>query len=140
MKSIKLNPDDLKVGQEIPAYQVNVEYQNYRKYNRLVKEINPIHFNKKYAQKLGFNTIVVAGNFLFTYIPKWIIDWVGDVNAIKKITVKFENPVYINDEIIHKGKIVDIKEEDGQKIVECDYHVEKTSGEKTYFGIIILSL
>jgi acyl dehydratase len=117
-----------------------VESRNYRKYNRIIKEVNPIHMSKIYAQNIGYEDIVVAGNFLFTYIPKWIIDWVGDVNALKKTTVKFENPVFPDDEIVHKGKIVEIKEEKGKTIVKCDYHVEKTSGERTSLGNIILSI
>ncbi len=111
----------------------------YRKYNRLINEINPIHISKSYAQKIGFETIVVAGNFLFSYIPKWIIDWTSDLSIIKKITVKFENPVYPDEEIIHKGKIVQIYEDHGEEVVECDYQVFKASGQKTSFGKITLS-
>ena len=128
------------IGQELPVYEVKVDSQMYRKYNRLIKEINPIHFNKKYALKLGYDDIVIAGNFLFTYIPKWVIDWVENVEAIKKIDVKFENPVYPEDTIIHKGKITDIREENEKTLIECDYEVEKPSGERTSYGKVTLSL
>ena len=133
------NKLDFKVGQELPIYKVLVSYKNYRKYNRLIKEINPLHFNKNYAQKLGYETIVVAGNFLFTYVPKWIIDWVGDAAVIKNITVKFENPVYIDEEIIHKGEITSITDTDDKKIVKCKYTVSKTTGEKTSQGTVLLN-
>ena len=140
MKEGKNKFDILTVGQELPVFKVKIEAQTYRKYNRLIKEINPIHFNKKYALKLGYDDIVVAGNFLFTYIPKWVIDWVGDATAIKKIDVKFDNPVYIDDTILHRGKIINIKEEEEQRLIECDYKVEKPTGERTSYGRVILSL
>jgi len=138
--SREFNPNDIKIDQEIPPFKVKIDHKKYRKYNKLIKEINPIHMSKMYAQKIGYEDIVIAGNFLFTYIPKWIIDWIGDVNVIKKATVKFENPVYPYDEIIHKGSIVDIKERNEKKIIKCDYNVEKISGERTSYGTIVISL
>ena len=88
--------------------------------------------------KLGYDGIVVAGNFLFTYIPKWAIDWCGDATAIKKIDVKFDNPVYLDDTIVHKGKIINIDEE--KRLIECQYEVEKTNGERSSYGKILLYL
>lgn len=135
----KFSLEKASVGQTLPPFRVHVETKIYRRYNRIIKEINPIHFNKNYAQKLGYEDIVVAGNFLFTYIPKWILDWIQDVEAIQKVTIKFENPVYINEEIIHNGKIIDIKDESDKKIIICEYYVEKPDGLRTSFGQVILS-
>lgn len=141
MESRKLNPKNLTVGQELPFFEVKVESQIYRKYNRLIKEINPIHFNKKYAQNLGYETIVVAGNFLFTFIPKWIIDWIGaeNVSAIKNINVKFENPVYPDDKIMINGKIVNIEKQNDNRIIECEYIVKKANEENVFRGNVILN-
>ena len=61
---------DVKIGQEIPPLKVKVERKTYRKYNRLIKEINPMHLSKIYVQKLGYDDVLVAGNFLYSYIPK----------------------------------------------------------------------
>lgn len=140
MKKIKEKFDGLTVGQEIPEFQVKMEGQTYRKYNRLIKEINPIHFNKNYALKLGYNGIVVAGNFLFTFIPKWIIDWVEDPTAIKKIDVKFDTPVYLDDILIHTGKIVKIDGEGAHGLFELEYEVKKSNGERSSYGSVLLSL
>jgi len=131
--------ENLTVGQELPSYSVKVESKIYRRYNRLIREINPIHLNKSYAQKLGFENIVVAGNFLFTFIPKWILDWIPIPSALKKATVYFENPVYPDEEIIHKGTIQEIEELSGQIKVICEYHVEKGDGTPTSKGKIILN-
>ena len=132
------NPVTATIGQEIPIYRVHIAKMIYRKYNRIIKEINPIHISKSYAQNLGYDDIVVAGNFLFTYIPKWISDWIKDVNVLKKITVKFENPVYIDEEIIHTGKIVDISQKEGNIDIICEYTVKKPDGLKTSYGEIYL--
>ena len=133
------NPETAVVDQEIPPLRVNIARMIYRKYNRIIKEINPIHINKNYAQKLGYDDIVVAGNFLFTYIPKWILEWIKDPNLLKKVTIKFENPVYIDEEIIHKGKIVEIHEDNLTKKIKCEYIVEKPNGLRTSYGEMFFS-
>jgi len=131
--------EKLVVGYEIPEYKITISAPNYRKYNRLIKEINPIHISKKYAQKAGFNTIIVAGNYLFTFIPRWLVDWIGDVEPIKNITIKFVNPVYPDDLLIHKGKIIEVIESNGLKIITCKFTVEKLNKEVTAKGEIMLS-
>ena len=104
----------------------------------MIKEINPIHINKKYAQSLGYDDIVVAGNFLFTYIPKWIIDWIEKESWLRKITIRFENPVYVDEDIIHKGKIMEVKHKDDMISITCEYRVEKSNGVRTSYGEILI--
>ncbi len=132
---------DMKLGQEIPPLKVKVERKIYKKYNRLIKEINPMHLSKFYVQKLGYEDVLVAGNFLYSYIPKWIIDWIGaeNVNAIKNINVKFENAVYPDEEIILNGSVIDLEKlENNTQMVKCEFHVEKTNGERVFNGNINL--
>ena len=127
-----------EVGQELPPYKVIITKKIYRKYNFLIREINPIHFNTKYAQKMGYDDVIVAGNFLYSYIPKWILDWIGDIKAINKISVKFGNPVYLEDELIHSGKVTEVKNENGKKSVVCEFQVTKVNGEFSLGGTVQL--
>lgn len=130
----KLNPSDIKIGDKITPLKVRIENETYKKYNRLINEINPLHYNKRYAEKIGFKDIVVAGNFTFSYIPKTIIDWLGDIKPME-IKVQFESPVYIGDEIIHTGKVTKkYNENDKILVVECEYMVEKINGERVTSG------
>lgn len=138
MKLKRLNPSNIEIGQNIPPFKVKIESRSYKKYNRMIHEINPLHKNLDFAQNLGFDNIVVAGNFLYSYISKWIISWVGEINAVNKITVKFESPVYIDETIIHKGKIIEIQDKNNQKLISCEYQVEKLNGEKVMNGVIRL--
>ena len=87
---------------------------------------------------MGYEDVIVAGNFLYSYIPKWILDWIGDIKAINKISVKFGNPVYLEDELIHNGKIIEVKNENGKKVVVCEFQVIKVNGEFALGGTIQL--
>ena len=68
-----------------------------------------------------------------------MVDWIGDVKPIKNITITFNNPVYPDDEVIHKGKVKEIQETNSEKIIKCEYLVEKINGEMTARGKIMLS-
>ena len=77
---------------------------------------------------------------MFSFIPKWIIRWIdNDIKALNNITVKFENPVYPDDEIVFKGKITNIKTDNNKKIVNCEYYAEKISGNRVMNGDFALS-
>ena len=136
----KLDLNTIKIGQPIPPLNIKVEKKTYKQYNRLIGEINPMHLSKIYVQRLGYNDVLVAGNFLFSFIPKWIINWIdSDIKALRNITVKFENPVYPDEVIVFKGKISDIKTDNNNKIVDCEYQAEKLSGNKVMSGKVKLN-
>jgi len=138
MKLRRINLKKIEIGQKIPPLRVKIESKSYKKYNRLIHEINPLHKSTEFAQNLGFDNIIVAGNFLFSYISKWIISWIDEINAVKKITVKFGNPVYIDENLIHQGKVIEIHVKNNQKLITCEYEVVKLNGEKAMNGIIEL--
>ena len=136
----RINLSMIKIGQNIPTLKTKLKKKTYKQYNKLIKEINPMHLSKIYMQRLGYNDILIAGNFLFSFIPKWIIYWIdSDIKALNNVTVKFENPVYPDDELVFKGKISDIKTNNNKKIVNCEYYAEKINGERVMNGDFALS-
>ena len=140
MKEFNSKINDFVIGQVIPSSKVKIDKKTYKSYNRLIGEINPIHLSKKYAQNLGFDDIVVAGNFLFSIVNKWIVDWIKDVKIFKKISIKFENPVYPDDEITFLGKISNIDNSENEKIIICNFKVKKSNTIEVMNGTIELKI
>ena len=140
IKENKSKINELIIGQTIPSFNVKIDKRTYKSYNRLIGEINPIHLSKKYAQNLGFDDIVVAGNFLFSIVNKWIINWIKDVKIYKKIFIKFENPVYPDNNVTFSGKISNIYNNQNEKIIICDYQAEKAGDIKVMTGQFELRL
>jgi acyl dehydratase len=140
MKEFNSKINDFVIGQVIPSSKVKIDKKTYKSYNRLIGEINPIHLSKKYAQNLGFDDIVVAGNYLFSIINKWIVDWIKDVKIFKKISIKFENPVYPDDEIMFLGTISNIDNSGIEKIIICNYQGKKSKDIEVMNGTIELKI
>jgi len=140
MKEFNSKINDFVIGQVIPSSKVKIDKKTYKSYNRLIGEINPIHLSKKYAQNLGFDDIVVAGNYLFSIINKWIVDWIKDVKIFKKISIKFENPVYPDDEITFLGKISNIDNSENERLIICNYQGKKSNDIEVMNGTIELKI
>ncbi|HUX98371.1 MAG TPA: MaoC/PaaZ C-terminal domain-containing protein [Candidatus Deferrimicrobium sp.] len=132
--------EEVKVGDIIPSVQVVMDREMYKNYNRLVNEVNPLHFNEKYAQNLGFKTIVVAGVFTYSFFLQPILDWTKDPDCIKTIKIRFHQPIYIEDQITQGAIITKKYIKEGEKYIECDIWVENQKKENVTTGSAIFTI
>lgn len=135
-----INFDEIKENDAIPSLTVTLDKEKYNLYNKMVREINPLHFDLKYAQSIGFENIVVAGVYTYCFVPKMLIDWTGNPHCIKKIQIRFIEPAYLQDTLIHKG-VVEKKYIKGDKnLLKCRLWVENQLGEKITTAHALLEL
>jgi len=131
--------EEIKVGDKIPTLKIKLTAEKNKHYNRLVKEINPLHFNADYAKGLGYKDIVIAGVFTSSFFVKLVTDWIGE-HKIKDYEIFFHDPAYINDELIHEGKVISKSVIDGNKMIQCETWSLNQAGEKlatANFNLII---
>ena len=137
---MNVNYESINEGDNIPAFSVKMDRTTYFKYNELVNEFNPLHFNDKYAKSLGFKDIVVAGVYTFSFAPRLIADWLGEPGRIKSIEVKYIKPAYIEDEVTYKGVVKNKRLEDNRKIVECEVYSENSEGTRLLEAKVALNM
>ncbi|NHI91027.1 MAG: hypothetical protein EAX96_00905 [Candidatus Lokiarchaeota archaeon] len=121
--------EELKIGQRIPELGIKIIPEKNKQYCRIVKEINPLHYNLKYAQSLGYKDIVIAGVFTYSFFTKTITDWIGENGKIKELEICFQNPAYENDTLIHKGILIDKKIINNKKFIKVEIQSENQDGE-----------
>ena len=120
--------EDIQEGERLPELRRQMDRETYLAYNRLTKEINPLHFDQAYAQRLGFREIVVAGVYTFSFIPKMVEDWLGDAGFIRRIEIHYRNPIYLGGTIVQKALVRKKRVEPDQKWIECEVTVEDEEG------------
>ncbi|MGQ9722883.1 MAG: MaoC family dehydratase [Candidatus Jordarchaeum sp.] len=130
----KIEYRDIQEGDEIPSLRVKMDKEAYLLYSKMVREINPLHFDEEYAKSLGFRTIVVAGVYTYSFITKMFTDWLKDPECIKSLEIRYISPIYIEDEIVNKGVVKRKYIQNGEKIIECDIWVENQDGAKVTEG------
>ncbi len=138
--SSKVSFENIKKGDRIPSYKVKMDRKTYFEYNKLVSEINPLHFDKKYAQQLGFKNIVVAGVYTFSFIPKMITEWIGEPGSIRSIEIKYNKPIYIEDIITYYGTVKKKYVKDNKKYIDCNISIENVEGTKSISAMATIKL
>jgi acyl dehydratase len=132
--------EELKVGNKIHPFSIKIDEAMYHRYNRLVHEVNPLHFNEKYAKGLGYRTIVVAGVFTVSFFLRAILDWIQNPSAIVGYKIRFENPVYLEDTITHEVAIKRKYKSATDNFVDCEVSVENQEKERVSSGVVTVKI
>ena len=131
---------EIKIGERILTLEVKITREMLLNYCRIIKEVNPIHFDEKYARSLGFKDIVVQGVFTFGFMTKMLTDWTGDPTRLKSLEIRFQSPVYADDIVVFSGIIKRIFEQHGEQLIECEVWAEKKDGERVMEGVAVVSM
>jgi acyl dehydratase len=101
----KVKFDDVKVGDEIPTLSKVVKREEVKAYADASGDQNPLHQDDNFARSVGFPGIIAHGMFTMAHLTKALTDWVGDPVALKRIKVQFRAVVFMDEEIVAKGRI-----------------------------------
>ena len=110
--------DNFTLGDELKA-EYCVSYEVYKGFLDVFKDDNLMHTSAHYANKYGFNEIVMHGNILNGFISNFIGTKLPTKNlVIISQQIKFRNPVYLNDRIQIKSIVNEIHEAFGLVILK----------------------
>lgn len=102
---------DFYIGQEATLSKTFV-FNEVVAFSELSLDRNPIHLDKEYAKKGIFNDLIVHGLLTSSLISAVIANKLpGPGSIYLSQSLKFLKPVYHNEEVVAKVKIVDIKPE-----------------------------
>jgi acyl dehydratase len=130
----KVSFEGIREGDEVPPLRVKMDKKKYLTYSKMVNEINPLHFDENYAKSLGFRTILVAGVYTYSFLPKMLTDWLRNLYCVKSLEIKYISPIYVEDEIVNRGVVKRKYNENGEKTVECEVWVENQERKKVTEG------
>jgi acyl dehydratase len=101
----KVNFDDVRVGDEIPTLPKLVKREEIKAYADASGDQNPLHQDDNFARSVGFPGIIAHGMFTMAHLTKALTDWVGDPAALKRMKVQFRAVVFMDEEIVARGRI-----------------------------------
>ena len=91
------------------------------------------------AAKSGMPGPIVPGIMAMAMMAQLLTDWAGP-NAVKDLDLVFRQPVPHNRPLTLAATITDIREEEGQNVVECDILMTGAEGERYVGGKAIVAL
>lgn len=120
--------EDIKVGDEIPSFSIQLEQMMLWMYSGASGDFNPIHNDKEFGEKVGLGGTIAHGLSSMGRMQKTLTDWIEDPGKLRKLKVRFAAPARPGDTVTFKGKVTDKKEEDGKKLVVLEVGAETQDG------------
>ncbi len=125
------------MGYEIPETNIGPFNQNdLVKYAKASGDFNPIHLDKEFAKKNGFDNVIVHGMLIMAHLGKSIANS-NSVFFLKHFSVQFCSITRLDEKLICKGEVSKIKKNNQKKIITLKLKVLNLVSEVKILGKII---
>lgn len=122
----------LQVGQNVSIARTIAE-KDIETFAELSLDRNPVHFDEDFASKTIFGKRIAHGMVGAALISGALTELMGNGNIWLSVSIKFEKPIYIGDELTCILIITDINR---RGVASIDVEVTSTSGEKIISGSV----
>lgn len=117
---------------------VKVTDQMVRQFADLSGDHNPIHVDDAYAAKTRFGRRIAHGMIAGALISRSLVECIGMGGIYLGQSMKFVNPVFIDDTIVVTIKILAVRKEKGIATVETN--VTKENGDMVVKGEAVIMM
>jgi acyl dehydratase len=117
----------VNVGDRIPEWVMErVSPARMRTMAAILRDPNPLHWDRKVVERLGLGERTInQGPLGVSYMVNMLHAWAGE-NCIRRIIVRFPNPVILDeDRIVACGAVAALSESDGVRLAECQVWLER---------------
>ncbi len=126
---------NINVGDEIPEWIMeSVRPERMRTMAAILRDPNPVHWNRKVVAKLGYGDHTInQGPLGLSYMVNMLHAWTGPT-SIRRIVMRFPQAVLDGDRIVAKGRVTALREDNGEKLADCDIWLEREGTEPPLEG------
>lgn len=127
---MSVQPDQIKVGDELPTFQRATGFHNWNRYAAVNDEFVPIHMDDEAGRAAGYPTVFGMGNLQWAYLHDLLRQWMGDDGRILRVGCQFRAPNIKGQTVTAHGTVTVVRDEGGQRIVDLDVWTEEQNGAK----------
>lgn len=129
------------VGFQIPELVVeSVSPEKMKTYAAILRDPNPIHWDPNEVIAKGNGTTVInQGPANLGYVMTMLMDWAGPA-SIRMIRARFTANVFAGDHVTAGGVVTEVREENGETLVDCDVWLDRDDGTRTVAGSATVAL
>lgn len=120
------------------SISVKVTEKMIQQFAEMSGDHNPIHMNEEYAKKTRFGKRIAHGMISGALISRALVDCLGGTGIYLGQSLKFVNPVFIDDVIIITLKVTGIRKE--KRIATVETNVTKENGDLVVKGEAVIML
>ncbi len=119
---------ELVEGAELtPFVDKPLTVTDFVRYQGASGDMNPAHHDTEFAQRAGFPTPFAVGMLQAGVLATYLTDHFG-ASAIRHFKVQWREQAWPGDVLTYAAKIVAVREEDGQRLVDLEATVTRQTG------------
>lgn len=130
------------VGTELPGYRVpSVSAEKMKTMAALLADPTPIHWDVATVRALGMGERPInQGPLNMGYVMNALTGWAGGPDRLRRLRVRFLGTVSAEQQLDVRCTVTALREEDGQRVVDCDVVLKGVGGEPVVSGTATLVL
>ena len=125
----------IEVGDEIPPWDMpNVTAERMRTMAAILRDPNPVHWDRRAVAKLGFGERTInQGPLGLSYMVNMLHAWTGP-DSIRRIFMRFPLVILDGEHVTACGRVTAIRNENGERLADCDIWLEREGSENPLEG------
>lgn len=117
---------NVESGDEIPPWEMaQVSAARMRTMAAILRDPNPVHWDRRVVSRLGFGEHTInQGPLGLGYMINMLHAWSGP-GSIRSLFMRFPQAVLDGDRITARGRVVSVRQADGERHVDCEIWLER---------------
>lgn len=100
----------------------------------ILRDTNPLHLDRVYAQERGLPDVVQQGPLNETFLYRFLTDWLHHPWDLRKTKLRFAANVFPGDRLTCGGVVTRAYHVNDEPLVDCEIWQQNQKGEKILTG------
>ncbi|GAB3289288.1 MaoC family dehydratase [Parasphingorhabdus pacifica] len=133
---------EVRAGDELPPYEVDsVDPEKMKTMSALMQDSNPLHYDADTVRALGMGENVInQGPLNQAYVISMLGAFAGGVDRVRTIRLRYRGNVFAGDRLRAGGTVIEVREEGGTTVADCEVHLRVVSRETVLSGTATVRL
>ena len=125
----------VNVDDSIPAWDMpSVLPERMRTMAAILRDPNPVHWDRKMVARMGLGERTInQGPLGLSYMVNMLHEWTGPY-SIRRLVMRFPHAVLDGDHVIAQGVVTGVREENGERLADCDVWLHREGIDKPLEG------
>jgi hydroxyacyl-ACP dehydratase HTD2-like protein with hotdog domain len=132
--------EDLEVGAELPALTKRPTTVQLFRYSAVTWNAHRIHYDQEYAALEGYPGVLVHSHLHGAFLTQLCTDWMGPRGKLRDLELSVKRFAVPGETLTCKGRIVDLRREDGRGLVTVELEEVNENGEVCAPGRAVIEL
>ncbi|MCA9831997.1 MAG: hypothetical protein R3B97_03260 [Dehalococcoidia bacterium] len=126
--------EDVKVGDEVPAFERKTDFMNWNRYAAVNDEFVFLHMDDEVGKAAGQGAAFGMGNLRWAYVLNALRNWIGDEAQVRELSMQFRAINHKNDVLTTVATVAQKRVEGAEHLIDLEINVRNQDGVMTAPG------